>query len=385
MQFFEFTEEQKMLRKAVREFVDAEIAPKAAEWDDQDVCPTELFKKMGEVGICGVAAPPELGGSGLGIIGRAICLEEIGRHSGGLGIAMMCHTMGIYMLHTFGTEEQKKKYVPDAIAGKKIASFAATEPGGGSDFGGQKTTAEKKDGGWVLNGRKCFITNAHNGDVFVITAKSGEDEKGRAKLSAFIVEKGTPGFEAGRKEHKMGLRGSVTGDLVLTNVKIPEGNIVGKEGDGMKIGLGGIGELGRAGMSAIAVGILRGCLEEAIKFSNERIVGGKPIAKYQAVQLEIAKIRTLYEAARLLTYYAVSVKDAGIPATNDVCIAKYYSTEAAVEASKRLIDLMGGYGIINEYPAGRFLRDALTTIPSGATTPIVQTIIAAGTLSGFQP
>jgi len=319
------------------------------------------------------------------MVGRAICLEEIARHSAGLGIAMMTHTLGIYLVQQFGSEEHKKKYLADACAGTKIACFAATEPGGGSDFAGQKTTADKKDGGWVLNGRKCFITNSHNAEVFVITAKTGEDDRGRSKLSAFIVEKGTPGFEPGRKENKFGLRGSVTGELVLSDVKIPESNLVGKEGDGTKIGLGGIGEVGRAGMSAIAVGILRGCVEEAVKFANERIVGGKPIAKYQAVQVEVAKIRTLYEAARLLTYYAIGIKDAGLPSANEVNIAKYYSTEAASEASKRLMDMMGAYGIINEYPAGRFLRDALVTIPSGATTPIVQTIIAANTLNNFQP
>ena len=385
MHFFEFSEEHKMLRKAVREFVEAEIAPKAAEWDDKDICPTELFKKIGEVGICGVAVPEELGGAGMGMVGRAICLEEIGRHSGGLGIAMMTHTLGIYLIQQFGSDEHKKKYLHDACSGAKIACFAATEPGGGSDFAGQKTTAEKKDGGWVLNGRKCFITNSHNAEVFVITAKTGEDDKGRSRLSAFIVEKGAPGFEPGRKEHKLGLRGSITGDLVLTDVKIPESNLVGKDGDGVKIGLGGIGEVGRAGMSAIAVGILRGCVEEAVKFANERVVGGKPIAKYQAVQTEIGKIRTLYEAARLLTYYSASLKDAGLPSANEVNIAKYYSTEAASEASKRLMDMMGGYGVINEYPVGRFLRDAMVTIPSGATTPIVQTIIAANTLNNFQP
>ena len=384
MHFFEFTEEQKMLRKAIREFVEAEIAPKAAEWDEQDVCPVELFKKMGEIGINGIFTPEQYGGSGIGFVGRTICLEEISRYSAGLGIAVMTHHLGIYPILQFGTEEQKKKYIPDLCSGAKIGGLAVTEPGGGSDFMGQKTVGEKKDDGWVFNGRKCFITNSHIADTTVLTAKTGEDEKGRTKLSAFIIEKGTKGFEPGRKEHKLGLRGSVTGDVVLTDVKVPENALLGKEGGGAKIGMEGIGEVGRAGMSAICVGILRGCVEEAVKFANERVVGGKAISKLQSIQFEVAKIRTTYEAARLLTYYAASLKDAGLPCANEVTTAKYYSTEAAVEASKRTMDLMGGYGIINEYPVGRFLRDALASIPSGGTSHIMQVIMAANTLSGFQ-
>ncbi|MDR1875175.1 MAG: acyl-CoA dehydrogenase family protein [Synergistaceae bacterium] len=374
-----------MLRKAIREFVEAEVAPKAAEWDEKDVCPVELFKKLGELGVNGIFVPEQYGGAGQGAVARAICLEEISRHSAGLGIALMTHHLGVYPILQFGTEEQKKKYLPDLCSGAKIGGLAVTEPGGGSDFSGQKTVAEKKDGSWTVNGRKCFITNSHIADVTVFTAKTGEDEKGRNKLSAFIVEKGAKGFEPGRKEHKLGLRGSVTGDLVFADVSVPEDAILGKEGAGAKIGMEGIGEVGRAGMSAICVGILRGCVEEAVKFANERIVYGKPIAKLQAIQLEVAKIRADYEAARLLTYNAVGLKDSGQPCANEVATAKYVSTETAVASSKRLMDLMGGYGIVNEYPVGRFLRDALASIPSGGTSHIMQIIIAANTLSGFQP
>jgi alkylation response protein AidB-like acyl-CoA dehydrogenase len=385
MHFFEFTEEQKMLRKAIREFVEAEIAPKAAEWDEQDVCPVDLMRKMGELGVNGIFVPEQYGGAGQGFVARAICLEEISRHSAGLGIAIMAHHIGVYPILLFGTDEQKKKYLPDLCTGKKIGGIAVTEPGGGSDFSGQKATAEKKDGGWVLNGRKCFITNSHIADVTALTAKTGVDEKGRNKLTAFIVEKGVKGFEPGRKEHKLGLRGSVTGDMVLTDVRLPEDALLGKEGGGVKIGMEAIGEVGRAGMSAICVGILRGCVEEAVKFANERIVYGKPIGKLQAIQFEVAKIRADYEAARLLTYNAASLKDAGIPCSNEVATAKYFSAEASVASSKRLMDLMGGYGVVNEYPVGRFLRDALVAIPSGGTSHIMQIIIAGNTLNGFKP
>ena len=383
MQFFEFTEEQELLRKSVKEFTKAEIAPKAAEWDEQDYFPIELFPVMGEMGISGIFIDEKYGGAGMGHVERAICIEEISRYSGGMGIALMTHHLGMSAIYDFGSDGQKSKYLPELCAGIKLCGLAVTEPGGGSDFSGQKTTAELVDGQWVLNGRKCFITN-HNADVSIITAVTGVDERGRNKLSAFIVEKGTPGFSTGRKEHKLGLRGSVTGDLIINNVKIPESNIIGKPGDGSKIGMTCIGEVGRAGMSAICVGILRGCLEEAVKFANERVLYGKPIAKLQAIQLEIANIRTEYEAAKLLLYYAASKKDAKQPATPDFSIAKYYSTEAAVRASKRVMELMGGYGVVNEYPVGRFLRDSLASIPSGGTSHIQQIIIASNTLSSFK-
>jgi alkylation response protein AidB-like acyl-CoA dehydrogenase len=373
-----------MLRKAVREFTEAEVAPKAAEWDEQDICPMDVFKKLGEMGINGIFVPEKYGGAGMGHAARAISLEELSRYSGGLGMTMMTHHLGVYPILQYGTEEQKMKYLPDLCSGAKMCGLAVTEPGGGSDFNGQKTLAEKKNQGWVINGRKCFITNSHNSDVTVFTAKTGEDEKGRAKLSAFIIEKGADGFTPGRKENKMGLRGSVTGELVFTDAALPESSLLGKEGGGGKIGMEGISEIGRAGMSAIGVGLIRACLEEAIKFSNERILYGKPIAKLQAIQFEIAQIRMDYEAACLLTYYAAGLKDDGASCANEVATAKLYATEASVRAAKRTIDIMGGYGVINEYPAGRYLRDALASIPSGGTSHIHQIVIAGNTLNNFQ-
>ena len=384
MHFFKFTEEQEMLRKAVREFVEAEIAPHAAEWDEKDVCPVEIFEKFGELGISGIFVHEEYGGAGLGHVERMICLEEVSRHSGGLGIALMTHHLGMAPILAYGTEEQKKKYLPGLCSGKKIAGLAVTEPTGGSDYMGQKTAAQKISEGWKLNGRKCFITNSHIADVSVVTARTGEDEKGRPKLNAFIVEKGAKGFSAGRKENKLGLRGSVTGDLVMVDVEVPDSALLGKDGAGAKLGMEAIGEVGRAGMSAICLGILRGCVEEGIKFANERVLYGKPLSKLQAVQFEIAQIRVKYESARLLSYYAASLKDAGTPCTVDFAMAKLVSTEGAAEAAKRLMDLMGGYGIINEYPVGRFLRDSLASIPSGGTSHIQQIVIAGSTFSGFK-
>jgi len=382
VQKFTFTEEQELLRKVVREFVMAEIAPKAAEWDEKDYCPVELFPKMGELGITGVFVPEEYGGAGLGHVERAICIEEISRYSAGLGIALMTHHLGLSAILYFGSEEQKQKYLPELAAGTKIAGLSVTEPSGGSDFMGQKSTAEMKYGKWVINGRKCFITNSHIADVDIWTVRTGTDERGRALLSAFIIEKGTPGYAPGRKESKMGLRGSVTGAIVCTNVQLEASQMLGKEGQGTKIGLASIGEIGRAGMAAINVGILRGCVEESVKFANERITYGKPLSRLQAVQLLIADNRVDYEAAKLLTYRAAALKDNELPSTTEFAIAKYFSTEAAVRSAKRTMELMGGYGVVNEYPVGRFLRDALASIPAGGTSQIQQIIIAGDTIRG---
>lgn len=382
MQTFKFTEEQELLRKVVREFVMAEVAPKAREWDENDYCPVELFPKMGELGITGIFVPEEYGGAGLGHVERAICLEEISRYSAGLGIALMTHHLGLSAILYYGTEEQKQKYLPELAAGTKIAGLSVTEPSGGSDFAGQKSTAELKDGKWVLNGRKCFITNSHIADVDIWTVRTGTNEKGRPVISAFIIDKDTPGHTPGRKENKLGLRGSVTGEVICSDVRLDPSQMLGQEGQGTKIGLASIGEIGRAGMAAINVGILRGCVEEAVKFANERVIYGKPLAKLQAIQLLVAQNRVDYEAAKLLTYRAAALKDEKIPCVTEFAMAKYYATEAAARAAKRTMELMGGYGVINEYPVGRFLRDALASIAAGGTSQIQEIIIAGDTLKG---
>jgi alkylation response protein AidB-like acyl-CoA dehydrogenase len=319
----------------------------------------------------------------MGHVERAIFIEEISRYSGGLGIALMTHHLAIEAILKYGTEEQKAKYLPELACGLKMGGLAVTEPGGGSDFAGQLCSAEKVDGGWILNGRKCFITNAGVADVNVIICKTGADEKGRGILSAFIVEKGAKGLKPGRHENKLGLRGSITGDVILDNCNVSDDAIIGKIGDGTKIGMGAIGEVGRAGMTAICVGLLRAACEDAVKFANERIVSGKPIAKLQAVQLEIAEIRADYEAAKALLYVAASLKDENKPAMTAYAIAKLFATEAAVRGARRCMDIMGGYGVVNEYAAGRYLRDALASIPSGGTSQIQKLIIAGDTLKNF--
>ena len=378
-----FTEEQKMLQEAFREFAKTKVAPNAAKWDEEDSCPVELFPLMGEFGILGVFVPEEYGGVGLGHTERIMALEEIARYSGGLAMFLFTHQLGMAAILDFGSEVQKRKYLPELCAGTKICGLAVTEPGGGSDVAGQRTSAELSEGRWIISGRKNFITNSHVADITVLTAKTGVDGSGRNQFSALVVEKGTPGFAPERKEHKLGLRGSVTGELILDGAAVPEENVIGAVGCGIPVALKEIGEVGRASMAAICTGILKGCVEESVKFASERIVYGKPIAKLQAIQFHIAENRVDYEAARALLYKAAALKDEGKPVTAEFGMAKYFGTEAAIRAAKRTIELMGGYGVINEYPAGRFLRDAMASVSSGGTSEIQKIIIAGDTIKKY--
>ncbi|NLI14062.1 acyl-CoA dehydrogenase family protein [Pelotomaculum propionicicum] len=374
-----FTEQQELLRKVVRDFVESEIAPIAQKIDEEDTCPVELFKKMGDLGFNGVFVPEIYGGTGLGYTELAIIAEEIARYAAGFSMGLVAHTMAVYAIMTWGSEEQKQKYLPRLCSGS-FGALSVTEPGGGSDFMGQKSTGRLVENDWVLNGRKCFITNSHCMEVNVVSVRTGEDSKGRPQLSVFIVEGDTPGQTPGRKEKKAGLRGSFTGDINLDNVRVPQDSLLGKPGDGAKIGLGTLGEMGRGGTASVALGILRGCLEESVKFAKERVIYAKPLSNLPNIQFIIAENRTDYEAARLLTYNATGLKDAGKPCFSEYAMAKFFATEAAVRAAKRTIDLMGGYGVITDYPVSRYLRDAVTMIPACGTSHVMQVIIAGGEL-----
>lgn len=376
-----FTQSQEMLRKAVREFVEKEVKPIAHRIDVENSFPADVFQKMGRLGFAGVFVPQTYGGAGLGQTERAIILEELGRHAAGLAMALMTHHLGVEAILAYGTDEQKAKYLPDLATGKKISGLAVTEPTGGSDVAGQLANASRDNGHWVINGRKCFITNSSNAEVNIVTARTGEDAKGRPAFSAFIVESGMEGFSPGREEDKLGLRGSSTGDLLLNNCRVGEGSLLGGEGNGMRMALGLFTKIGRTGMAAIGLGIIRACLEEGVKFARERVLYGKPLAKLQAIQFEIARNRIDYEAARLMTYHSIGLKESGSGADAEIAAAKYFATEGAVRAAKRTMDLMGGYGVINEYPVGRYLRDALTTISCGGTSHIMQIIVAGQTLN----
>lgn len=373
------SEQQELLRKVVRDFVENEIAPMAQKIDEEDTCPVELFKKMAQLGFNGVFVPAKYGGTGLGCTEMVIIAEEIGRHAAGLALGLVAHYMGVYAILTWGSDEQKQKYLPPLCAGS-FGGLSITEPEGGSDLMGQKSTGRLVENDWVLNGRKCFITNSHCLGVNVVSVRTGEDDKGRPQLSVFIVEGGAPGHTPGRKEKKAGLRGSFTGEIILDNLRLPQDNLLGKPGDGAKISLGTLGGMGRAGTAAAALGILRGCLEESLKYARERVIYGKPLSNLTNIQFIIAQNRTDYEAARLLTYNAAALKDAGKPCSSEITMAKFFAAEAAVNAAKRSIDLMGGYGVVTDYPLSRYLRDAVSTIPACGTSHIMQVIIAGDAL-----
>jgi len=376
----DFSDEQEMMRKAVKDFVEKEVAPHASEWDAKDTCPVDVLRKMGGLGFLGTIVPTDYGGTGLGYTARAIVLEEIARHSAGLAMAVMTHYLGVAPILNYGSEEQKKRFLPKLATGEYISGLATTEPSGGSDLANQQTTAELREGKWVINGKKCFITNFDIADVTVVVAKTGVNDKGRVELSAFLIEKGARGFEAGHKEDKLGLRSSTTGDLSLKGVEVEESSLLGKRGDGMKIALSTIGEVGRPGMAAISLGITRGCLEEGVRFSKERIIYGKPLTNVQAIQFMMAENRVDYEASKLLTYRATTLKDEGKKCDTECAMAKLYSTEASVRTAQRTIEIMGGYGVVNQYPVGRYLRDAVATVPSGGTSQIMKIIIGNDTV-----
>ena len=379
---FKFTEEQVMLKEAFAQFAKDEIAPFAAKWDEEDHVPMDILPKLGEMGIMGIFVPEEYGGVGLGHVERCMALEEISRYSAGLAMMVFTHQLGVAAILDYGSEEQKQKWLPGMCDGSCVCGLAVTEPGGGSDVAGLKTEAVLDGDTWTINGRKCFITNSHCAGVTVITCKTGEDEKGRAVMSTIAIEAGTEGFAPGREENKLGLKGSFTGELIMNNVKVPVENTVGEIGKGMPITMKELGEVGRASMAAIELGILRGCLEDAVAFSKERILYGKPISKLQAIQFKIADIRCDYEASRLMTYSAAAMKDEGCVGA-EFSMAKYFISEAAVRAAKNLIEIMGGYGVVNEYAAGRYLRDAMGCIPSCGTSEIQKMIIAGETLKKF--
>ena len=379
---YHFTEEQGLLRDAFAQFAKEEIAPYAAAWDAEDHVPMDIVPKLGEMGIMGVFVPEEYGGAGLGHIERCIALEEIARYSAGLAMMVFTHHLGVAAIVDYGTEEQKQKWLPGMCDGSCVCGLAVTEPGGGSDVAGLKTVAVLEDDTWTINGRKCFITNSHCAGVTVVTCRTGEDEKGRPLMSTIAIEAGTEGFKPGREENKLGLRGSYTGELIMDNVKVPAGNTVGAPGKGMPITMKELGEVGRASMAAIELGILRACLEDAVAFAKERVLYGKPISKLQAIQFQIAEIRCDYEASRLMLYNAAAMKDEGTVGA-EFSMAKYFISEAAVRSAKRLMEIMGGYGFVNEYPAGRYLRDAAGCIPSCGTSEIQKMIVAGETLKKF--
>lgn len=381
---FQLNKEQEMLKTAVAEFCEKEIAPYEAKWDAEQYFPVELFPRLGRLGILGIVSSKEYCGAGMKHIDRAIVMEELGFYSPGIGMAVNSQHLGIGAILEFGTEEQKKEYLPDLCMGKKITCLGTTEAQSGVDVAGQKTEAKFVDGKWIINGHKCLLTNADFADFTIITAKTGEDKRGKALFTAFILKRGLPGISQGRRESKLGLRTSEQGELFLDDVEVEPDCVLGEVGKGTLVAMKQVSEIGRAGMTAVCVGITRAALELGVNYAQQRIIYGKPISNLQAIQIHIANSRVDYEASRLLLHRAATLKDIGkSPATPDFSIAKLYAGDAACRASKSTIEILGGYGIIQEYGAEKIYRDAVSAISGGGTNEIQRVIVANDTIKNL--
>ena len=377
---FALTEEQEQLRKEIREFAAREIAPNVMRWDEASEFPLEVVRKLGEMGLMGVIFPVELGGAGLGYVDYALAVEELSAVDGSIGIIVASHN-SLCTNHIFvaGNEEQKRRYIPLLASGKWLGAWGLTEPGSGSDAGSARATAVRKGDRWVLNGNKTFITNGHYADVSVIIAVT-DKSKGTRGLSAFVVEKGTPGFRAGKKENKLGLRASDTSELIFEDCEIPRENLLGQEGEGF-IDSMRILDGGRISIAALSLGIGRGAFDAARRYSKQRHQFGKAISEFQGIQWKIADMATQLDAARLLTLRAAVMKDAGQKTTLESSMAKLMASEVAVRVCDEAVQLHGGYGFIKDYPVEKFYRDVkLCTIGEG-TSEIQRLIIAREILS----
>ena len=378
---FKLSEREELLRKSAREFAESEITPKVEAMETTGEFPVDLLKPMAKLGITGIIAPREYEGVDLGYLARTIVLEEMARVCGAVSMGMQVHHMACAALKDFGTPEQQKKYLPPLVRGETMGCVAVTESAGGSDVLGMQSTATLQGDKWILNGRKCFITNSHTSDYWVVIARTGEGSKG---LSAFIVDKDAPGAKTGRVEHKVGLKGSNTGELVFDNCEIPKENILGQEGGGLGVALKTVSESGRTGMAATALGILQATYEEAAKFANERVLYGKPISALQAISFYVAEIYTELDICRLLCYRASWMKDQNMRFDTESAMAKSYTCDAAARCAKKAIEIHGAYGILQEYKVQRLLRDAMVTISAGGTGEIGKVVIGRAALAPFQ-
>lgn len=372
---FLLNEEERMMQEMARNFAEKEVKPLAARLDETGEFPVDLVKKMGELGLMGVDIPEEYGGANLSYVCYAIAIEEIARHCGSTSVIMSVNNSLVCApLLKFGNEEQKQKFLAPLASGKKLGCFGLTEPNAGSDAGSIQTTAVKDGDYYILNGSKIFITNATHADTALIFASTDKSLKHKG-ISCFIVEKGTPGFSVGKVEHKLGINASGTAELVLQDVRIPKSQLLGKEGEGFKIAMYTL-DCGRIGIAAQAVGIARGAFEEAVRFAKERVQFGRPIAEFQAIQWMLADMATEIDAARLLTRRAAFLKDSKQPFTKEASMAKVYSSEVAMRATTKAIQIHGGYGYSKEYPVERYFRDAKITEIYEGTSEIQRLVIA---------
>lgn len=373
---FNLTKTQELFRQMIREFAEKEVKPLAAEIDEQEKFPAETVEKMAKLGIFGIPVPVQYGGAGGDNLMYSIAVEELSRACATTGVVVSAHTslcMAPIMEH--GTEEQKMKYLPKLASGEWIGAFGLTEPNAGTDAAGQQTTAVLDGDEWVLNGNKIFITNAGPAHVYIVIAMTDKSMKTKG-ISAFIVEKGTPGFEVGKKELKMGIRGSATAELIFTNCRIPKDNLLGKIGGGFPIAMKTL-DGGRIGIASQALGIAQGALDETVKYTKERKQFGKAIGQFQNTQFQMADLKTKVEAARLLVRSAAFKKDNGIPYSADAAMAKLFAAETAMEVTTKAVQFHGGYGYTREYPVERMMRDAKITEIYEGTSEVQRMVIAA--------
>jgi len=372
---FVLTEDQQQLRREIREFAAREIAPNVSAWDETCEFPLSTVKKLGAMGLLGIIIPPEFGGAGLGYVDYALAIEELSAVDGSIGLTIAAHnSLGTNHIFLAGSDAQKKKYLPLLATGEWLAAWALTEPGSGSDASNARTVAVKQDGRYILNGTKTFITNGHYADLAVVIAVT-DKTKGTHGLSAFIVEKGTKGFRAGKKENKLGLRASDTSELIFQDCEIPAENLLGAEGEGFIDAMRTL-DGGRISIAALALGIGRGALEAALKYVKQRRQFGKAIAEFQGIQWRLADMATELDAARLLTQRAAVLKDAHRRTTRESSMAKLFASEVAVKICDQAVQLFGGYGFIKDYPVEKFYRDVkLCTIGEG-TSEIQRMVIA---------
>ncbi|MBR4353467.1 MAG: acyl-CoA dehydrogenase [Bacteroidales bacterium] len=380
---FNLNKTQELFRQMIREFAEKEVKPLAAEIDEQERFPQETVEKMAKLGIFGIPVPKQYGGAGGDNIMYSIAVEELSRCCATTGVVVSAHTsLCMSPILQFGTEEQKMKYVPKLASGEWIGAFGLTEPNAGTDAAGQQTTAVLDGEEWVLNGNKIFITNAGHANVYIVIAMT-DKSLGTKGISAFIVEATTPGFSVGKKELKMGIRGSATAELIFSNCRIPKANLLGKVGEGFKIAMMTL-DGGRIGIASQALGIAQGALDETVKYTKERKQFGKAIAKFQNTQFQMADLKTKIEAARLLVRSAAFREDEHVanPRVNysaDAAMAKLYAAEVAMEVTTKCVQFHGGYGYTREYEIERMMRDAkITEIYEG--TSEVQRMVIAGKL-----
>ena len=381
---FGLTEEQVQLQKEVRAFAEREVAPHVSEWDEKSEFPHAVVKKLGGMGLLGVIFPEDLGGAGMGYVEYVLAIEELSRVDGSVGIIVAAHnSLCTNHIMLAGNDDQRRRWIPLLASGEWLGAWGLTEPGSGSDAGGARTTAVKRGDKWVLNGSKTFITNGSYANCAVVLAVTDKEKGTRGGISAFVVERGTPGFRSGKKENKLGLRASDTAELIFEDCEIPEENLVGKLGDGFKDSMRVL-DGGRISIAALSLGMGRGALDAAIKYSQERKQFGKAISEFQAIQFKIADMATQLDAAWLLTMRAAQMKDKGQKVTLESAMAKLYASEAACRICDEGVQIHGGYGFIKDYPAEKFYRD-VRLCPIGEGTSEIQRMVIARELLGKAP